>query len=217
MQLVLLGPPGAGKGTQADALVKKLFIPHISTGDMFRAAISSATPLGNEAKAYLDSGRLVPDEITVGIIRDRLSQPDCREGFLLDGFPRTLEQAEALDTLLAGLELPLSAVLSIEVPPQQLIVRLTGRRMCRNCGSIYHLLYNAPQSEGLCDDCGGPLYQRTDDSEETVRNRLNVYERQTAPLIEYYGAQGLLSRVDGDQPMNEVLLALGQALGQKWN
>jgi adenylate kinase len=159
----------------------------------------------------------VPDEITVGIIRDRLSQPDCREGFLLDGFPRTLEQAEALDALLAGLNLSLTAVLNIEAPPEHLIVRLTGRRMCRKCGNIYHLLYNAPHSEGVCDACGGQLYQRGDDSEETVRNRLSVYERQTAPLIEYYDAKGLLSRIDGDLPMNEVLLALGQALGQKWN
>ena len=217
MQLVLLGPPGAGKGTQADALVKKLFIPHISTGDMFRAAISAGTPLGKEAKSYMDSGRLVPDEITVGIIRDRMSRSDCREGFLLDGFPRTLQQAEALDALLAELKLPLSAVLNIEVPPEQLIVRLTGRRMCSKCGVIYHLLYNAPQSEGICDVCGGALYQRSDDSEETVLNRLKVYGEQTTPLIEYYLSKGLLFRVDGDLPMNEVLLALGQALGQQWN
>jgi len=217
MQLVLLGPPGAGKGTQADALVKKLFIPHISTGDMFRAAILSGAALGNEAKAYLDSGKLVPDEITVGIIRDRLSQADCREGFLLDGFPRTIEQAEALDALLIQLCLPLTAVLNIEVPPKQLIVRLTGRRMCRKCGAIYHQLYNAPQSEGVCDICDGQLYQRSDDSEKTVRLRLSVYEEQTAPLIEYYTAKGLLSPIDGDLPMNEVLLALGRALGQKWS
>ena len=217
MQLVLLGPPGAGKGTQADALAKKLFVPHISTGDMFRAAILAGTPLGNEAKAYMDSGRLVPDDITVGIIRDRISQADCREGFLLDGFPRTIEQAEALDALLAELNLPITAVLNIEVPPEQLIVRLTGRRMCRKCGAIYHLLYNAPQNEGICDSCGGQLYQRSDDSEETVRRRLDVYEDQTAPLIEYYDAKDLLARIDGSLPMNEVLLALGQTLGQKWS
>jgi adenylate kinase len=217
MQLVLLGPPGAGKGTQAEALVKKLFIPHISTGEMFRAAILAGTPLGNEAKAYLDSGRLVPDEITVGIIADRLSQPDCREGFLLDGFPRTIEQAKALDALLAELNLSLTAVLSIEASPDLLIVRLTGRRMCGKCGNIYHLLYNAPQNEGICDSCGDNLYQRSDDSEETVRRRLAVYEEQTAPLIEYYDAKNLLAHIDGNLPMNEVLLALGEVLGQKWN
>jgi len=217
MQLVLLGPPGAGKGTQADALVKKLFIPHISTGDMFRSAIQAGTTLGTEAKTYMDKGELVPDDITVGIIKDRLSQPDCREGFLLDGFPRTLSQAESLDAMLAGLGLPLTAVLNIDVPSDNLIVRLTGRRMCRACGNIYHLLYNVPHSEGLCDDCGGELYQRGDDEEETVRNRLEVYERQTAPLIEYYADKGLLHHVDGDKPMNEVLLQLGQALGQNWS
>ncbi|MCL1974793.1 MAG: adenylate kinase [Firmicutes bacterium] len=217
MQLVLLGPPGAGKGTQADALVKKLFIPHISTGEIFRAAISMGTAMGKEAKSYLDEGKLVPDEITVGIIKDRLSQADCRAGFLLDGFPRTLQQAKALDVLLKELELQLTKTLNIEAPPDLLIVRLTGRRMCSKCGAIYHLLYNAPQNEGFCDVCGGSLYQRSDDSEETVRRRLDVYKEQTEPLIEYYFAQGLLARVNGALPMNEVLLALGQALGQKWN
>lgn len=217
MQIVLLGPPGAGKGTQADALVKKLFVPHISTGDMFRSAIQAGTSLGVEAKAYMDKGQLVPDGITVGIIRDRISQPDCREGFLLDGFPRTLTQAEELDDMLTDLGLPLTAVLNIEVESEKLIVRLTGRRMCRACGNIYHLLYNAPQSEGICDSCGGELYQRGDDQEETVKNRLTVYERQTAPLIDYYKEKGLLHHIDGDQPMNEVLLSLGQALGQKWS
>lgn len=217
MQLVLLGPPGAGKGTQAEALVKKLFIPHISTGEMFRAAIAGNTSLGNQARHYLDNGRLAPDEITVGIIRDRLSQGDCRTGFLLDGFPRNLEQAQALDALLEELKLPLTAVLSIEVPSEQLIIRLSGRRMCQVCGSIFHILYNAPQQEGLCDKCGGCLYQRSDDSAQTVQNRLKVYQAQTLPLIEYYQSKGLLAQINGERPQNEVLLAVGRSLGQNWN
>ncbi|MEG1662098.1 MAG: adenylate kinase, partial [Clostridiales bacterium] len=161
MRIVLLGAPGAGKGTQAEVLVKKLFLPHISTGDMFRAAISAGTELGLAAKDYMDKGQLVPDEVTVGIIKDRISQADCREGFLLDGFPRTLAQAAALDTLLADLKTSLTAVLNISVPADKLITRLTGRRMCRQCGAIYHLLYNAPQQENVCDNCGGELYQRS--------------------------------------------------------
>lgn len=216
MKIVLLGPPGAGKGTQAEALVKKLFVPHISTGDMFRAAISSGTPLGMEAKSYMDQGKLVPDEVTVGIIKDRIAQPDCREGFLLDGFPRTIAQAEALDALLQD-QGGLDAVLDTNVELDRLIVRLTGRRMCRNCGAIYHLLYNAPQKENVCDVCGGPLYQRDDDKEETVKNRLSVYTEQTAPLIDYYKEKGILHTVNGDQPINAVLIDLGKALGQHWS
>ncbi len=217
MKIVLLGAPGAGKGTQAEVLVKKLFLPHISTGDMFRAAISAGTDLGLAAKAYMDKGQLVPDEVTVGIIKDRISQADCREGFLLDGFPRTLAQAEALDALLTEMKTSLTAVLNISVPADKLITRLTGRRMCRQCGAIYHLLYNAPQKENVCDVCGGELYQRSDDKEETVRNRLQVYETQTAPLIAYYREKGLLHDINGDQPINEVMVELGQALGQKWS
>lgn len=216
MKIVLLGPPGAGKGTQAEALVKKLFVPHISTGDMFRAAISNGTPLGVEAKSYMDQGKLVPDAVTVGIIKDRIAQPDCREGFLLDGFPRTIAQAEALDALLQD-QGGLDAVLDINVELDRLIVRLTGRRMCRNCGAIYHLLYNAPQKENVCDVCGGSLYQRDDDKEETVKNRLSVYTEQTAPLIDYYKAKGILHTVNGDQPINAVLIDLGKALGQHWS
>lgn len=216
MRIILLGPPGAGKGTQAEALVKKLFLTHISTGDMFRAAIKSNTPLGIEAKSYMDQGQLVPDEVTVGIIKDRISQPDCREGFLLDGFPRTEAQAEALDRLLTAQNIKLDAVLNIHVPLENLVIRLTGRRICRACGNIYHLLYNPPQAEGVCDACGGELYQRSDDEEATVKNRLSVYEAQTAPLIAYYQDKGLLHTINGDLPINEVMVAIGAALGQKW-
>ncbi|MDO4732037.1 MAG: adenylate kinase [Bacillota bacterium] len=216
MKIVLLGPPGAGKGTQAEGLVKKLFIPHISTGDMFRAAISSGTALGMEAKRYIDQGKLVPDEITEGIIMDRIAQPDCRGGFLLDGFPRTLPQAMALEEMLKD-QGGLDAVLDISVEPEHLIVRLTGRRMCKKCGAIYHLHYNAPQQENVCDLCGGELFQRDDDTEETVKNRLSVYSEQTAPLIEFYQKKGLLHVVEGNHPINTVLVNLGKALGQNWN
>ena len=217
MKIVLLGPPGAGKGTQADILVKKLLVPHISTGDMFRAAISNGTELGKEAKSYMDKGQLVPDIVTVGIIRDRISMSDCREGFLLDGFPRTLPQAEALDNLMEEMSSNLDAVLNISVPLDRLIDRLTGRRMCRNCGTIYHLLYNAPEVENVCDACGGELYQRDDDKEETGKSRLEVYEAQTAPLIEYYEQKGILHTINGDLPINEVTTQLGEALGQNWS
>ncbi len=217
MKIVLLGPPGAGKGTQADILVKRLLVPHISTGDMFRAAISNGTELGKEAKSYMDKGQLVPDIVTVGIIKDRISMSDCREGFLLDGFPRTLPQAEALDSLMEEMSTSLDAVLNISVPLDRLIDRLTGRRMCRNCGTIYHLLYNAPEVENVCDACGGELYQRDDDKEATVKSRLEVYEAQTAPLISYYEQKGILHTINGDQPINAVTAQLGEALGENWS
>lgn len=217
MKIVLLGPPGAGKGTQADILVKRLLVPHISTGDMFRAAISNGTELGKEAKSYMDKGQLVPDVVTVGIIKDRISMSDCREGFLLDGFPRTLPQAEALDSLMEEMSTSLDAVLNISVPLDRLIDRLTGRRMCRNCGTIYHLLYNAPEVENVCDACGGELYQRDDDKEATVKSRLEVYEAQTAPLISYYEQKGILHTINGDQPINAVTAQLGEALGENWS
>ena len=211
----MLGPPGAGKGTQAEVLTKKLLVPHISTGDMFRAAIKNGTAMGIEAKSYMDRGQLVPDEVTVGIIKDRIAQSDCSGGFLLDGFPRTIAQAEALDKLLED-KGGLDAVLNISVPLEKLVERLTGRRMCRKCGAIYHMLYNAPAKEGVCDACGGELYQRDDDKLETVTNRLDVYEAQTAPLIGFYEQQGKLFTVNGDQPINAVLADLGKALGQDW-
>ena len=215
MKIVLLGPPGAGKGTQAEVLTKKLLVPHISTGDMFRAAIKNGTAMGIEAKSYMDRGQLVPDEVTVGIIKDRIAQSDCSGGFLLDGFPRTIAQAVALDKLLED-KGGLDAVLNISVPLEKLVERLTGRRMCRKCGAIYHMLYNAPAKEGVCDACGGELYQRDDDKLETVTNRLDVYEAQTAPLIGFYEKQGKLFTVNGDQPINAVLADLGKALGQDW-
>lgn len=215
MKIVLLGPPGAGKGTQAEVLTKKLLVPHISTGDMFRAAIKNGTAMGIEAKSYMDRGQLVPDEVTVGIIKDRIAQSDCSGGFLLDGFPRTIAQAEALDKLLED-KGGLDAVLNISVPLEKLVERLTGRRMCRKCGAIYHMLYNAPAKEGVCDACGGELYQRDDDKLETVTNRLSVYEAQTAPLIGFYEKQGKLFTVNGDQQVNAVTADLGKALGQNW-
>ena len=217
MQLVLLGPPGAGKGTQADLLMKKLFLPHISTGEMFRSAVKAATPLGLEAKSYTDKGELVPDAITIGIIKDRLSQADCREGFLLDGFPRTLPQGAALEQLLAELEKPLTAAINIDVPIERLVKRLTGRRMCKSCGAIFHQYYNAPRIEGTCDNCENPLIQRDDDNEETFKRRLVVYEKETAPLIEFYATKNLLVTVNGDQPMKDVMLEIGRALGQNWS
>ena len=217
MRIVLLGPPGAGKGTQAETLVKKLELPHISTGDMFRAAISSGTVLGLEAKSYIDNGSLVPDALTINIIKDRISMTDCKEGFILDGFPRTVVQADALDKMLKELKTPLDAALNIVVPLDKIIVRLTGRRMCRNCGSIYHLLYNPPHTADVCDACSGSLYQRADDTEQTVTNRLNVYQEQTAPVIDYYKNEGFLRNIDGDQLIHEVMLNMGKSLNQDWS
>ncbi|MGI6065804.1 MAG: adenylate kinase [Bacillota bacterium] len=216
MRIILLGPPGAGKGTQAEVLVKKLSIPHISTGDMFRNAIKEGTDLGKKAKEYMDSGQLVPDEVTVGIVRERISQDDCGSGFLLDGFPRTVAQAEALDEILAEMKTQLDAVISIEVPSEKLVTRLTGRRVCRKCGATYHMEFNPPGQDGICNKCGGELYQRSDDTEETVLSRLNVYEKQTAPLIQYYNQKGLLKRIDGDKPIDQVLVKIGESLGKNW-
>ncbi|MEW6662795.1 MAG: adenylate kinase [Bacillota bacterium] len=210
MRLLLMGPPGAGKGTQAEVLTKKLEIPHISTGDMFRKALKEGTPLGRKAKEFMDAGQLVPDQVTVGIVEERLAEEDCQKGFLLDGFPRTVPQAEALKELLQKKGVTLDAVLNIKVPAEKLVSRLTGRRVCRNCGATYHVLYNPPQEAGVCGHCNGELYQRGDDREDTVRNRLAVYEGQTAPLISYYDTQGLLRDVNGDQPIEDVLAEIGR-------
>lgn len=204
MQLLLMGPPGAGKGTQAVKLVEKFSIPQISTGDMFRAAVKEGTELGKKAKACMDAGTLVPDEVTIGIVRERLAKDDCKKGFILDGFPRNVEQAKALEKILDELNLKLTKVLNIHVPAEDLIERAVGRRICKNCGSTYHVKFNAPKVENVCDNCGENLYQRADDNEETMRNRLGVYEKSTRPLIDYYEKVGLYVEIDGRQPIEKV-------------
>lgn len=212
MKIILMGGPGAGKGTQAVGLVEKYNIPHISTGDMFRAAIKDGTALGLKAKSYMDAGGLVPDEVTIGIVAERLAQPDCAKGFLLDGFPRTLAQGNALGDILDRFGMKLDGVINIEVDEKILIPRLTGRRVCRKCGASYHMIFNAPQQEGVCGQCGGELYQRSDDTVETAQNRLNVYNQQTEPLIAFYTEKGLLKRINGDQAIDKVLQDIMKAL-----
>ena len=204
MRLILMGPPGAGKGTQAELLIEHFKIPHISTGDMFRAAIKDQTPLGLKAKEYMDSGALVPDEVTIGIVEDRLKKADCQKGFLLDGFPRTAAQADALTKILKTLNMTLNGVINIEMENEELLERLTGRRVCRQCASTYHTVFNSPQTPGVCDKCGGELYQRSDDTLATAQNRLQVYNDQTEPLIVYYEERNLLKRVQGDQEIKQV-------------
>lgn len=204
MQLILMGAPGAGKGTQAAKLVKEFKIPQISTGDMFRAAVKEGTELGKAAKACMDAGKLVPDEVTIGIVRERLAKDDCKDGFILDGFPRTVEQADALKTILDELGKTLTRVLNIHVPSEDLIERAVGRRICKKCGATYHVKFNATKVEGICDECGGELYQRADDTVETMTNRLNVYVESTRPLIEYYKAAGVYTEIDGRQSIDKV-------------
>lgn len=199
-----MGPPGAGKGTQAAKLVERYDIPHVSTGDIFRGALQERTPLGLEAKRYMDVGALVPDQVTVGITRERLAKSDCIGGFILDGFPRTLQQAHALDQMLAKMGIRLNKVVNIAVPDQELIPRLTGRRICQSCGATYHMEFRPPAQQNVCDRCGGELYQRTDDQEETVRERLEVYRLQTQPLIQYYQERDLYSEINGAQPTETV-------------
>ncbi|HHV64498.1 MAG TPA: adenylate kinase [Peptococcaceae bacterium] len=208
MNLILMGPPGAGKGTQAERLIEYYNIPHISTGDMFRAAIKAQTPLGMKAKEYMDAGALVPDEVTIGIVADRLAQDDCKNGFLLDGFPRTAAQADALAKILSDLNMSLDGVLNIEVPDDILLERLTGRRVCKKCGATFHLVFNPPKEQNVCDKCGGELFQRSDDTLETAKNRLKVYNQQTEPLIAYYSKQGLLKRIRGDQEIEQVFQSI---------
>ena len=204
MNIILMGLPGAGKGTQASEIVKKFPIPHISTGDMFRKAIKDETDLGKEAKSYMDRGELVPDEVTVGIVKERISEDDAKKGFLLDGFPRTIEQAEALNNIMSELDRNIDAVINIEVPEEELMNRLTGRRICEKCGTTYHLVFNPPKVDGICDIDGGKLYQREDDNPETVSNRLSVNVKQSKPILEYYNNKGVLKNIDGSKDIDEV-------------
>ncbi len=204
MDLVLLGPPGAGKGTQAKMLMEKYHIPQISTGDMLRAAVQDRTLMGLEAKKHMDAGGLVPDEVVIGIVGERLKADDCKNGFILDGFPRTVPQAEELDRLLDRAGRKIEHAVSVEVPDAELMGRLTGRRSCK-CGRMYHLKFNPPREEGRCDECGGELFQRDDDKEEVIRNRLDVYGEQTRPLIDYYKGKGLLRSIPGEGEIKEIL------------
>lgn len=213
MKIILLGPPGAGKGTQAKLISNKYSIPHISTGDIFRKNISEQTPLGIKAKSYMDKGQLVPDELTNEIVFDRLQNDDCENGFLLDGFPRTVFQAKELDSFLLGEDTKINKALLIEVPQEFILERMTGRRMCKECGASYHVKFNPPKVQSICDLCSGELIQRKDDKEETVKERLEVYSNQTAPLVEYYAAQGNLSKVDGTLEIEEVFQNLCDILG----
>jgi adenylate kinase len=204
MNLILLGPPGAGKGTQAQMIVERYHIPQISTGDILRKAVKEGTPLGKKAKAFMDQGQLVPDEVVIGIIDGRLRAPDCNPGFILDGFPRTIAQAEALQPILTKMGKSIDHVINIEVDTEELVRRLTGRRTCKNCGAMFHILFHPSKAEEICDRCGGTLYQREDDKEETIRIRLNEYQRQTAPLIEYYQHKNSLRSIQGVGGQEEI-------------
>lgn len=213
MKIVLLGPPGAGKGTQAKSISNRYSILHISTGDIFRKNISENTPLGIEAKRYMDNGQLVPDEVTINMVKDRLEQDDCKNGYLLDGFPRTVHQAEALEEFLNSREERLDTSLLIEVPTNFILERMTGRRVCPSCGASYHVKFNPPTEDGKCSVCGSDVIQRKDDTVETVQERLDVYQRQTQPLIDFYKAKNQLSVVDGTKAINEVFDDICKILG----
>lgn len=207
-RVILLGPPGAGKGTQAKLIAGKLGIPHISTGDMLRSAVARGTEVGKKAQSYMNAGLLVPDEVVLGVVRERLSQPDAAAGFLFDGFPRTVEQADALGQILGQTGQCLDAVVNIDVPEEDLVERITGRRVCRKCGASYHVKYSPPKAASICDACGDELYQRADDTEATVRERLSVYKKETRPLIDYYSHKGLVRTVDGGVAIDQVTAAI---------
>lgn len=212
MNIVLMGLPGAGKGTQADKIVEKYAIPHISTGDMFRAAMKEGTELGLQAKSFIDQGALVPDEVTIGIVRERLAQADCEKGFLLDGFPRTVPQAEALDSILEELGRPVEHTINVQVEKDELIARLSGRRICKVCGTSYHLIFNPSKEEGKCDKDGGELYTRADDNPETVANRLEVNMNQAQPLLDFYEAKDVLTNINGQQEISTVFAEIDALL-----
>ncbi len=208
MKIIMLGAPGAGKGTQAKLIAEKYNIPHISTGDIFRANIKEGTELGKEAKQYMDKGQLVPDELTVRILLDRVAKDDCKNGYVLDGFPRTIPQAEVLDTEVAKLGDKIDFAIDVDVPDENIIKRMSGRRSCPGCGRTYHIVHIPPKKEGICDDCGKELVLRDDDKPETVKSRLDVYHKQTQPLIDYYSKQNILRTVDGTKDMDDVFTAI---------
>mgnify|MGYP001805896026 FL=1 len=213
MKIIMLGAPGAGKGTQAKKIAAKYQIPHVSTGDIFRANIKNGTELGMKAKSYMDAGGLVPDEITIGMLLDRIHEADCENGYVLDGFPRTIPQAESLTEALAGMDEKIDYAVNVDVPDENIISRMSGRRACLNCGATYHIVYNPPKQEGVCDVCGDKLVLRDDDKPETVQKRLSVYHDQTQPLIEYYEKAGVLKQVDGTQDMEAVFQDIVKILG----
>ncbi len=213
MKIIMLGAPGAGKGTQAKMIAEKYSVPHVSTGDIFRANIKNGTELGKQAKEYMDKGLLVPDELTVKILLDRVAQEDCKNGYVLDGFPRTIPQAEVLDKALTELGEKVDYAIDVDVPDENIVNRMGGRRACLKCGATYHVVYNAPKTEGVCDVCGEKLVLREDDKPETVQKRLTVYHDQTQPLIEYYDKKGILKEVDGTVDMNDVFAAICSILG----
>lgn len=213
MNIILIGPPGAGKGTQAKRMIERLGVPQISTGDMFRAAVKEGTPMGIKAKEYMDKGALVPDDVVIGVVDERFQKSDAKKGFILDGFPRTIDQAKALDGLLDKMGIKLDHVVVIEVPDNYLVERLTGRRTCKGCGYMHHIAFDPPKTEGVCDKCSGELYQRDDDQEATIRERLATYHAQTSPLIDYYSKKGIVRKIVGTGSMEDVQDAVKDAIG----